>query len=282
VNILILGGNRFSGKLVTEKLYNQGHNVTVLNRRGTAPVPCKIIRGDRNDENWLKSALQNESFDCIIDMCLYNLEQARKSMPIFENKTHRYVFISSIAAYQKSNVFPIAESNPMGPWPLHGNYGIEKSKIEHYLSSFKDLSYVVLRPTYVIGKDNHHNREGYYFDKILNNEPVDIEGDGQAILSFIFVEDLANVITIFATSNNTTKETYNVCNDEFITIRGFVELVSTITGKSATLSVVDEMVSFKNEHCFFSNEKVKKHLDYKFKTLEQGLTELYEYAYKIS
>lgn len=281
LNILILGGNRFSGRLVTEKLYNQGHNITVLNRTGTAPVPCKIIQGDRNDESWLKVALRDKFFDCIVDMCLYHLEQAKKSIPIFESRTNRYVFISSIAVYQQSEMFPISENHPAGPWPIYGDYGIEKSKIEHYLSSFEGLSYVILRPTYVIGKDNHHNREGYYFDKILNNEPIDIEGDGKAILSFVFVEDVANIIVIFATSNKATKEIYNICNDEFITIKGFIELVSAVIGKSVPLNIVDEMVSFKNEHCFFSNEKVKKHLNYEFKALKQGISELYEHAYKI-
>ena len=282
MNILILGGNRFSGRLVTEKLHNAGHTVTVLNRKGTAPVPCGIIRGDRNDEGWLKSSLQDKSFDCIIDMCLYNLEQAKKSIPIFVNKTNRYIFISSIAAYKQSSIFPIDETFPTGLWPLYGNYGIEKSNIEQYLKSFDNLSYTILRPAYVIGKNNHHNREGYYFDRVLNNEPVDLEGDGKAVLSFIFVEDLANIITTIATLKNTTNEIYNVCNDEFITMKGFVGIVSAITQKTAEFNIVNEIVSFKNEHCFFSNQKIKKHLNYKFKTLKVGLTELYEHAYKIS
>ena len=282
MDILILGGNRFSGRLVTERLYNQGHNITVLNRKGTSPVPCETTQCDRNEENELKNTLRNRFFDCIIDMCLYNLEQAKKSVPLFKDRTNKYIFISSIAAYKQSEVFPIDETFSMGPWPLYGDYGIEKCKVEQYVVSQEAFPYIILRPSYVVGKNNHHNREGYYFDKILNDESVDVEGDGQAILSFVFVEDLAEIITKFATADNLINEVYNVCNDEFITIKGLIKLISSITEKPVVSNTVDTVVSFKNEHCFFSNEKIKKHLGFKFKTLRQGLTELYEYAYKIS
>lgn len=281
MNILVIGGNRFCGKLVTKNLYTQGHNITVFNRKGTAPVACEIIQGDRNNKKYLQLSLQDKHYDCIIDMCLYNLEQAKRSIPIFAKKTKNYILISSVAVYEKSNLFPINEKHKTGSWDLFGNYGLQKSKIEDYLSSFENLWYTILRPTYVIGKNNHHNREGYYFDKILNNQPVDIEGDGQAILSFVFVEDLANIIGIIATSKVHNKQIYNVCNDEFVTIKGFIEMISSIAKKEPDFNFVKNKVSFKNEHCFFSNKKIKNDLNYKFKTLKNGLIELYEHEYKI-
>ena len=85
-----MGGNRFCGKLVVKLLHAQGHHVTVFNRSGTAPVSCKIIQGDRNIEDVLRSSFENKKYDCIIDMCLYNLEQAEKSIPIFVEKTKNY------------------------------------------------------------------------------------------------------------------------------------------------------------------------------------------------
>jgi len=281
MKILVMGGNRFCGKLVVEYLHSQGHELTVFNRTGTAPVSCEIIQGDRNDKDILRSSFHNKNYDCIIDMCLYKLEQAEKSTPIFVQKTKNYIFISSIAVYKKTNLFPIGESCPTGKWPLFEDYGVQKSKIENYLASFNDLCYTILRPTYVIGKNNHHKREGYYFEKILNNEIVDVEGDGQAILSFIFVEDLANIISIFATSTMADKDVYNICNDEAITITGFIALISDIIGKKANLNFVDKKVSFKNEHCFFSNKKIKNHLNYNFITLKHGLEQIYEHEYKI-
>ena len=87
MKILIFGGNRFVGKLLTKKLFLNSYDVTVLNRSGTAPVNCNIIKCDRNDKNSLEESIGNRFFDCVIDMCLYNIDQAIKTVEILKNKT---------------------------------------------------------------------------------------------------------------------------------------------------------------------------------------------------
>jgi len=282
MRILILGGNRFSGKLIVTQLYKLGHKITIMNRSGTGPVPCTILKGDRNNAATLNELFAKKRFDCVIDMCLYNLEQAKKSLPIFQKNADKYIFISSVAVYRKNNLFPIKEISPTGPWPMFENYGVEKQEVEQYITSLKNFPYIILRPTYIIGKNNHHNREGYYFDKVLNNELVDLDGDGSAVVSFVFAEDLASIVIKLATSDSRTRQLYNICNDEYVTIKGFVEMISSIVNKPVVFKNESPQAPFKNEHCFFSNKKIKKHTNYKFKTLKQGLTELYEHSYKIS
>ena len=49
MTILILGGNRFVGKLLAEASIKLNHEVTVFNRKGTGPEGCHIIKGDRNN-----------------------------------------------------------------------------------------------------------------------------------------------------------------------------------------------------------------------------------------
>lgn len=279
MNVLILGGNRFTGKLLTEKFFTEGHSVTLINRQGNAPVPCEIIKCDRNNPEQMHLAIGGRSFDCIIDMCLFNIKQAETAVELFKNKTKKYIFISSVAVYEKSEFFPISENYPLGSWPLFGDYGNEKMLIENYFEGIKDFPIITLRPTYIVGKNNHLNREGYYFDALLDNKNVNIEGDGQAILSFVFVEDVAEIIFQLTLSEIKLRQTYNICNDEFVTIKGFIETIASITEKRPTYNEVNEMVSFKNEHCFFSNDKIKNELNFKFKSLKKGLTELYEYKY---
>ena len=100
MKILIIGGNRFVGKLVTKHLYEDGNDVWVLNRTGTSPVECSVLKCDRNDSDKLKEVIGNNYFDCVVDMCLYNLKQAKISTEVLKNKTDKYIFISSVAAYQ--------------------------------------------------------------------------------------------------------------------------------------------------------------------------------------
>ena len=274
MNILVFGGNRFTGKLLVEKLFYNGHKITVINRRGIAPVSCEIIKCDRNDTKKLESLIQGLKFDCVIDMCLFNIDQAKASVKIFNNKIEKYIFISSVAVYEKSELFPKDEKSTLGSWPMFGSYGQDKLLVENYFESIKNFPFINLRPTYIIGKGNHLNREGYYFDKILKGEQIDIEKEGQAILSFVFVEDVAEIIYKIMIKKVILRESYNLCNDEFITIKEFVIMISSILGKVPVFNNVSEMVSFKNENCYFSNKKIKKDFNFEFKSLKQGLTEL--------
>ena len=48
MTILILGGNRFVGKLLAESLLQSTNEITVFNRKGTGPKDCLVIKVDRN------------------------------------------------------------------------------------------------------------------------------------------------------------------------------------------------------------------------------------------
>lgn len=274
MNILVFGGNRFTGKLLVEKLFSEGHKITVINRRGIAPVFCKIIKCDRNDTKKLESLIKGLKFDCVIDMCLFNIEQAKASFKIFNKRIKKYIFISSIAVYDKTGSFPKDEESRLGSWPMFGSYGENKLLVEKYFHKTKDFPFLILRPTYIIGKNNHLYRESYYFDKLINDEVIDLEGNGQAILSFVFVEDVAEIIFKATLEKIKLRESYNICNDEFITIKDFIELIAKILNKKVRYKKVNKLVSFKNENCFFKNKKIKNDFKYNFKSLKVGLTEM--------
>jgi len=276
-----MGGNRFVGKLVSQKLHAQHCEITLLNRSGTSPIECKIIQCDRNDEKALFNALLGKKFDCVIDMCLYNLEQAKKSLKIIEKITEKYIFISSVAVYAGEQPRPITECSDCGQWTLFGSYGTDKYAAEEYIKETKEVSYTILRPSYVIGSGNPHDRERLYFKNIISGKPVQLEGDGQATLSFVFAEDLANIIVDFTQNTKVKNQTYNACGDEHITLKQFVNMISSIIEKPAKYESTGGPFSFKNQDCFFSNEKIKTDINYKFKELYDGLAEIYEEEYKI-
>ena len=113
MNILIIGGNRFVGKLIAKKLIPT-HNITLINRKGTGPKGCTILKGDRNNTIEFVNKLSNLKFDIVIDMCLYNPEQCLIINKLFSGKISKYIFMSSIAS--KMDGF--------------GEYGVNKKKCE--------------------------------------------------------------------------------------------------------------------------------------------------------
>ena len=250
MKILVFGGNRFCGKLIVEQLHYDGHEVTVLNRSGNSHVDCEVIRGDRNE---LTDEHKFEYYDVIIDMCLYNVEQAKK---IQNMKTNQYIFMSSIAS----------------KYEHFGDYGKDKNEVEEFLKK-TNLPLVILRPTYMLGIDNPHDRETYYIDRILDKKQLQIDGDGSSLLSFVFVEDVANLVCKIVNST-VTNEAYNINNGEFITLNQLVSLFFNILRKETKIIFGDKGDSpFVNETMVFSNEKIAKHFDYKFKSIQDGIEE---------
>jgi len=280
MKILIFGGNRFVGKLITKKLALDGHDVTILNRSGTSPISCNVIKCDRNNKNDLEKNIGVNKYDCVIDMCLYNLEQAVNTVDILKSNVDKYIFVSSTAVYQEPFNFPLKETHKIGGGKIFGNYGINKSLIEKYFSDLRNFPYIIVRPTYILGEDNHLNREKYFFDKIINDESVELELDGNALLSFIFADDVANIILKLATTNSKTKKVYNLSNDEHLSINKFVELISLTVGKKLKIKYVNESFHFKNTNHIISNKSIKKVIgNYQFQTLKDGLKKIYESKY---
>ena len=261
MEILVIGGNRFMGKKVVETLYKE-HNITVLNRSGRSPVSilsCNIIQQDRNELKEL------QEYDIVIDMCLYNLEQTKNIVDILKKQQNlqQYIFISSIASELE----------------FFGEYGKQKQLAEKYIM-YSDLPWTILKPTYVLGIDNPHDRESYYIRKTLNNEPIEIDGEGDQPLSFVFSSDVVKVICKII-EEKIIHKSYNLCSDDVVTLKEFTTIISDITGKESNIQYNSNGGPFENKKCIFSNQQTKDDLNMVFKSFKQGITDYYEW-YKVS
>jgi nucleoside-diphosphate-sugar epimerase len=260
MRILIFGGNRFVGKGVAEILSSE-HEVTIFNRSGTGPNCCNIIKCDRNNNDFNI----NDNYNMIIDFCLYKKEQAE----LISSKLKRYqkyIFISSGAVYKDNNCLLYNESMPVGGLSAFGNYGIEKSQCENIIgNSF--LDYIILRPAYIIGPNSNQPRINYYINNIKNNIPVDVSGDGNKMLSFIWKDDIINLIVEIINNFNSYKKVYNVVGEDFYTSRSLIDEISTFLNIPYTIRENGKDAPFINENYMLSPLKLGK----KFTNIKQNL-----------
>ena len=257
--VLIIGGNRFVGKLVSKELYDKGYDITLLNRSGTSPVNCGVIRQDRNNiDRVTLHQLIDYSPEIIIDMCAYDIYQIRKLLSsVNTDSLSQYILVSSIAS----------------EYSFFGDYGRRKAEIELFLRFDSDIPSVIIRPTYIIGENDPHKRIDYFLDSIDEKESIKLEGLGDKNLSFVFVEDVANVI-IKVVEKGMVNRTYNVTNDEVISTKELVNLFFKITDKSTSIShTYNEKYIFRNKECVFSNKLTKNDLDVRFESLKAGILE---------
>jgi len=184
-NVLIIGGNRFVGKALSERLLHKGVQVDVFNRSGTSSdlrtrdiEGIDIIQGDRNKPEDL-AKIDFTKYDCIVDMCLFFESQFDLIEHLIPNETN-YIFVSSGAADDRYIEH-------------YGDYGVDKKKVESRLEDSK-LNYKIVRPSYIVGKGNHRPRLGHYMNKIIHKEHIEIAGDGKNTINIVFVQDVVDCL----------------------------------------------------------------------------------------
>jgi nucleoside-diphosphate-sugar epimerase len=282
MTILIIGGNRFVGKLLAESLLKLNQEVTIFNRKGTGPEGCLIIKGDRNNLEDLEQ-INFAHFDCVVDMCLYNPGQFKLIEPFLDIET-RYIFISSGAAYKDPDVWPIDENSELLGMEAYGNYGVEKAEVEKLISNSNLKDYKILRPTYIVGEGNHNPRLGHYIKCLQNKETIHIAGNGENLISLVFAEDVVNLILLMITSGKPWHdlEDYTVCNDEFLTVNSLVNIIANeLDIKEITIKHESSEAIFPpNNYGIFTNDKVKVSYDIEFKTLKESLPSYIEWYNK--
>lgn len=281
MNILIIGGSRFMGPLLVRELSSRGHTVTVFNR-GTRKVslPQGVIAvvGDRTQEFSLPG-----NFDVVIDTCAYKPEDITR---VFEGvHFDYYLHIGTAASYKKSHLFPLIEESPLGEWPLWGNYNLGKVACEEYLKQ-SGKKYGVIRPVYILGKNNHVPRESFIYTALRRGDTIRVPGNGLALIQFVYVEDVVSSIVRVAEAKATGA--YNCCGPDVVTLRGLVEEMATIAGLKLTMEDNPNTdgthhdgkeFPFGNEHFFCTNNKLKM-LGVEFTPLLEGLKRDYAEYYE--
>lgn len=235
MKILVLGGNRFIGATLIAKLLNDSSlEITVFNRKGTGASGVNIVKGNRNNIQDLDK-IKFESFDYVIDMCLFKPEQFELIKPfLLKADLKKYIFISSASVGIKA----------------FGDYAIEKEQVELLLKQ-TSLKYEIIRPVYVVGENSHRPRLGYYINQIENNKPINIEGDGSSLINLIHVDDVVNFIIEYI-FNKVTYGTYILSNGENLKPIDIINKISLyIKNNNTNINLNSNEAIFLNEEFTF-------------------------------
>jgi nucleoside-diphosphate-sugar epimerase len=207
--VLVIGGNRYFGKRLIERLLAAGDRVTVLNR-GSAPPPpgAAQLIADRDDEDALRSALGPRTFDVVVDQVCYTPRQAAVARRVFTGRTRRYVMTSTVEVYEyEDSVAPVREADldPRTvvvdlelPWDQpefrDAHYGEGKRQAEAVFAAGPAFPYAAIRVAHVLGgADDFTGRLAYYADRIRAGEPIAVPPGNQPA-TYIHVEEIADFV----------------------------------------------------------------------------------------
>jgi nucleoside-diphosphate-sugar epimerase len=212
--ILVLGGTRFFGKLLVQRLVRAGHGVTIATR-GYAPDPfgqrIERIRVDRRSHAAMRAAFRaTDDYDVVIDQMCYSPLDAAIAVSTFAGRTKRYVMTSTIdvyrnvaaperAALRETDLSILAQ--PIDThYPWHDpslatqSYVAGKLQAEAYLYRDGSLPLVTARLAHVLaGPEDFTGRLAHYVDLVRQRLPLRY-ANAQAAVSFMEAQEAADFL----------------------------------------------------------------------------------------
>ncbi len=238
MRVLVLGGSRFVGAWLVDELVNAGHKVTVFNRGQTpAILPPEVERlyGDRQDHSQVREVLEGREYEVIYDVSGYTLPETSVMVDIFKGRISHYIYISSAAVYERRWYAPVTEdfsySDVEG-----GDYGRNKASTEHFLlKSHQEVGFPasIVRPWMVFGPGNpSFAREQLFFRRAELDRTMILPFNGFLHMQYGHVQDLARALVLMAGNPRCFGEAYNITGPEAITMNGYLQLISELTGRA--------------------------------------------------
>lgn len=263
MKVLIIGGNRFMGKHLSTKLISMNNEVDVFNRSGTGTLGANIIQGNRNNREDLEE-IDIVKYDCIVDMCLYKVEQFNLMKDLIPRDTN-YIFVSS-GAVDYAEAF--------------GEYGIEKRNLEEELIK-TDLNYKIVRPSYVVGHGTHRPRLGYFIDRLMDNEIIELSSNENYPINLVFVQDVVECLLKLVDDESRTYGIYNICSDVSITINELIDFIKSelnvknhkVQDDTEFPSAFEKLAMIPNQSFELDNSEIKKKYGISFTDVRKGIRE---------
>ena len=251
---LVLGGSVFVGKHLVDSLVAKGAHVAVLNRGKTAadlPEGVEHLVADRTDAAQMRAALAGRDWDAVFDVSGFVMAAGGSDidglLDLLDGHTGRYVFTSSIMAYDQSWVgrFPWTEdqpTNPDGPASYGGFKAMAETSMlaRHAAIGFPATG---VRPAAIYGPDNNiFDMETPMFLRLLQRRPILVPHGGLVVGSYGHVDDLCDTMLRAAVHPAAVGEVFNATTDSVDVNRYIATLAEVVGAEPVVVPVPDELL----------------------------------------
>ena len=201
MRILFIGGTRFVGKAMAQEALARGHEVTVFHRGNTQCPGAESVYGDRESGF---STLIGRQWDATVDVCAYRPHQVNDLLRQLGPAVGRYCFISTVSVYAETIPSGSDENgaladtdvvikDPAGIAMSADTYGPLKVLCEAAARD-ADPDALIIRPTYVIGPDDHTMRFPTWVQRIAAGGVVECPGPASNPMQYVDARDQATFV----------------------------------------------------------------------------------------
>ena len=252
---LVLGANGFIGSHLVDSLVQKGCKVRAFDRFKDSKVTfnesksIELFSGDFLNRSDLQQAIKGMDYvfhfistttpisaenDPLIDVDT-NIRMSIELLKLCtENKIKRIIYASTGGAIYGENVTDKPKLESDLPLPV-SPYAIGKLTIEHYLRDFRvrhGLDSKVFRISNPYGERQPlYRKQGVipiFIENICQSKPIIVFGDGSMVRDYVYVKDVANIITQ-TYNKNCAHNTYNLGFGEGVTLNNLVTIISEVS-----------------------------------------------------
>jgi 2'-hydroxyisoflavone reductase len=243
MRVLVVGGTAFIGRTLVAELLKAGHEVAILHRKPKHDLGKRVqnIVADRNDPESVRGALRFSNFQVVFDN-VYDWERGTTAAQVegtinavlaaSGDRLSRYIFMSSVAAY--GDGLNHHDGDPLAPDDHPEAYVRNKATTERMLFRLHHKTgfpVVTLRPPFVYGPENPFYREAFFWDRLRDNRPIILPGDGHRLMQFVYIKDLAPACLRAMEEPAAVGEAFNIANERPLTQAEVVQAMAAAAGK---------------------------------------------------
>jgi len=263
MKIFVTGGAGFIGSNLVASLLKENNKVMICdNLKNSSKEKIShllkngalFVKGDVTVYKSLSKAIAG--FDCVVHLAGETNVQESIQFPertnqvnvtgtvnllraCVEQKISNVISASSAAVYGNTKDLPLSENSQTLPT---SPYGASKLATENYMQAFShsyDLNCISLRFFNVYGKGQSNAYAGVitkFMERITENKPLEIFGDGSTTRDFVYVEDVIQSIQNAIEKIDGKKGNfYNIGSGKYTTIEDLAKLMMSISGKSLSI-----------------------------------------------
>ena len=287
MEILVVGGTKYFGIPMVQKLIEQGHKITIATRQKMQDCfgeHVERIKIERTDLESLKNAFSGRIFDVVIDKLAYCSNDIKYIMEAvcFD----KYIHMSSTAIYQPKVVDTREELfdglNKKLVWCNRSDFSYDEIKRQAECAlwqEYRDRKRKEVRYPFVTSKKKKKKRLLFYIEHAIKGIPMNID-NVDSRMSLIHAREAGEFLAYLVDKD--FKGAINGCSDNTVSIREILNYVETKTGKKSIIHSLGDTAPYNGEpdHCI-NTDKAKK-LGYQFSNLNDWLWDLVDYYIDIA
>jgi UDP-glucose 4-epimerase len=210
----------------------------------------------------------------LIKECNSNITSVETLLKLDLPNLKKIIFLSTLDVYGDEHI--IDESSIINPATLYGLSKLYGEKMISIFAKNRGLVSQILRIGHVYGpgEEKYQKIIPLTIRKLIDNQEIEIWGEGKELRAFIFIDDVVKAIMNVLSIENDLGP-INIVSDESISINDLIRRLIDINGNPHTVRHIAKGLSGKSWR--FNNDKMKKYLLSKQVTLTEGLTIEWDY-----